>query len=418
MRATIAGASILLATGLAPGAAAEEAPREQAQCPVVAAAQGVQVTASKSDDLFLQAPTGVSAPVAQSCVNYGLQESQGFASSPYPGETVIAVPGLLAGQTGAPVPPYPAYVSSTYPAKQESGVSKPGYSLSSQSDQTSSRSRARSGLAQDQAGAGVMAASAEATVTPTEGTSDARAVSRTAPVTINDVLQLGTVRSLAAATVDADGQLLRESRLRVGHSSVGGQEVMITPEGVKLAGETIGAPKQADPNDVLAQAGVRVRYLEKEKTSRGVLSAGIEVVAEQQDPNSGATYTVHHTFGRAFAAAAEVTQPSADEVTGMEIPTVSGGGAGAAEAEPSIGDAKGVRPAAAGPEAAQGRTAPKGAEAPAVAAAPQEAKARLAGEPVDMGMAGVYLMIVFAGLATVVGGTLLRLLGVRTRWIS
>ncbi|MBA0126554.1 hypothetical protein H0B56_13465 [Haloechinothrix sp. YIM 98757] len=402
-----------------PGVAAGGEGTEQHSCPVVAAAQGVRMMASKSDDIFLSAPTGVAAPAAQSCVDYGLGESTGFASNPYPGANVVALPGLLGGQTGQEFPGYPAYVSSRHPGDPESSVSEDGYTLSSRSEETSTEARAGSGHDEDDAGAAVAGARATSVVDPQESSSEATAASTTRPLVINDVLELGQVRSSAKAAVDSRGELSRTAELEVGRTRVGGQEVVVTPDGVEAAGEGIELPDGPDPNEVLEQAGVRVRYLDEVETPRGVLSAGVEVIAEQRVET--AVYTAHYTFGRAFAAADTVAEGPAGAGADAEIPAgVQGSGS------PAVPEEQG--PAAAGaPEDAGGAgtgkavsegDAPEEARAPEAEAAPEEASTRLASEPMDMGMAGVYLVIVFGGLATVTGGTLLRLLGVRTRWIS
>lgn len=421
-RITAGVSGTLLILGM-PAASADDA--EDAGCPVVAAAQGVQVVASKSDDLLLKAPSGLSVPAAQSCVDYRVRDSWGFASNPYPGELVATTPGLLAGVTGAPVPGYPAYASSRYPSPQESRTKQPGYSLSSRSSETSSEADARSGEAQDAGGVVVAAATAKSRVDPTARTSFAIGTSDVQPLTINGVLRLGHTHSVASVKFGRDGEVVRRSQLTIGRTMVGDQVVEITPEGVKAAGQTVALP-DAGPLRVLEQAGIRVSYLDAEQTSRGVLSAGIEILARQQDAQSGAAYTVRFTLGRSFASAADVERnpgESAERDSGdldaSDVPTFSDAGAGAAEGRTP---ARQTSRSSDSSGNAHIDVSPSNSSVPEVApvAAPPvvESAPRAYGNPIDMGAIGSYFVIACGALALFASGTLLRLLGVRTRWTS
>lgn len=385
-------------------------------CPVVATAQGVQVMVSASNNLLLQAPTGAVVPMALSCVNYGIAESSGFASNPYPGETVLAAPAIVRGASGLPVPDYPAYAASRHPSAEESTVEQQGYALSARSTETASESRARTGMGQDGTEAGGTLATASSAVEPEAGTATATATSDTQPVTVNEVLELGRVRSSASAKAGADGKVARTSALSIGRTAVAGQVVEITRDGVKAAGQTAPLP-DADPAEQLESAGVRVRYLAEEKTARGVLSAGIAVTVRHQEAETGDVYTAVYTFGRAFAAAAPVEAREGGGTPPVPpLPPVPGSGPAPAEAPAADVSASGDA-VASGPAPDQAPAAPAvaadAALEPAVAG-----PARLVGNPADMGLEGAYLVLVFGGLAVAVIGTLLRVLGVRTRWTA
>lgn len=403
----------LLLAGL-PAAASADEPRE-GSCPVVAAAQGMQVTVGVSDNLLLNSPAGVGIPVAQACVDYGVRDSSAFASSPYPGETVILAPGLVANRIGQPVPGYPAYAASRAPAKEHAEAEQPGYSLRADSTETTSKARARSAIGPEGDGPGATLATAESVVDPETAAATATGTSDTQPMTINEELRLGQIHSVATAEVGQDGKLRRSSDLTIGRTTVGGQEVVITPDGLRVAAETVGLP-ETPPADVLEEAGIAVRYLAAEQTARGVMSAGIEVTARQQDPESGTVTTVRYTLGRAFASAAVVEQDAgggeldlAPPVGGTDAaaPPASGSGSG-----PSDSDDTADPPSAA--------AAPESAEAPADEAPPPETASpnQLAANPVDMGASALYLVLMFGALVMVAGATLLRLLGVKTRWTS
>lgn len=387
-----------------------------AGCPVVGSAVGVQVTVSASDNILLSAPAGAGIPAAQACVDYAVRDSRAFASSPYPGETVLAAPGLLGQRIGQELPGYPAYASSRHPARESGEASSPAYTLRAESTETSSTARARSGVAPDgTTDSGTTVATAEANVDPDAGTARATSVSDTTPLTINDVLTLGQVHSTATAELGGDGTIRRDSGLRIGRTTVAGTEVAITPKGVTVADETVGLPEQR-PTDALAQAGIDVTYLAAEKTSTGVLSAGVQIVAERSDPNSGAVYTVTYTVGRAFAAVAPVydARSGGGAVPPLPPPTLdtpSQGTGGANAPAPVSGPSPVAAPA---PQAA---SAPQQAAPPDVEP-PVAQSVQRAGSPTPMGIGVLYLAIVFGALALVVSATMLRLLGVKTRWIS
>lgn len=408
----LSGAAAIVACLLgAPGTAAAAEGAEDT-CPVVASAQGVQLMGRQSDQLVLQGATGASLPHAQACVNFAISDSSGFAGGPYPGDLVLTAPALVRGATGLPVPDYPAHAASRSPGTEDSEIEQPGFSLSSHSSETSTEARAHTGVGRDGAEAGSALVTASAEVDPDARSATATAASDTQPVTVNEVLELGRVRSTATAEIDADGKVGRTSTLLVGRTAVAGQVVQITPEGVEAAGQTAPLPA-ADPVEQLEAAGIEVRYLTEEKTERGVLSAGIEVTVRRTDPDTGAVTTVAYTFGRAFAAVAPVEArggtPAAPDAPA--IPPLAEGG-------PAVAD--GQVPPESAPVA--GGAAPAPAEAPEAAeAAPAPAVAqpiRRVGNPVDMGLAGLYLVVVFGALAMVASGTLLRLLGVRTRWTA
>lgn len=410
--AAVASAGLLL-TALPPGAAATTEPG--GGCPVVGSAVGIQVTVSASDNLLLAAPAGAGVPVAQACVDYIVRDSQAFASSPYPGETVIAAPGLLGQRIGQPVPGYPAYAASRHPADDSGEASGPGYDLRAHSSETSSAASARSGAPQDAGGSGVTTSVAEASVDPDAKSARSLSSSNTRPLTINNVLTVGQVHSMATADLTG-GKIRRNSTLEIGRTTVGGTEVVITPEGVKAAGETIGVPEQ-NPAEELAKAGIHVDYLAAQKTSDGVLSAGIQIVVQHTDAGSGATYTATYTLGRAFAAVAPV-RDTAFNPGGFAIPPVP-----SADPQPPAqgGTSAGGPVAAPSPAAAPAPapvSAPQPATAPAAAPPATTQAVRQAAVPIPMGVGALYLAIVFGALALVVSATMLRLLGVKTRWTS
>ncbi|MFJ9176192.1 hypothetical protein [Streptomyces sp. NPDC102360] len=389
--------------------AAEPDAAEGGDCPVTATAQGVQVTVSKSNDTLLQAPVGAGIPVAKSCVDYAVGESSGWASSPYPGETVISAPALIGSQTGQKFPDYPLYAASKYPSQDSAKAGRTPHVMRAHSTKTSTEAQASTVLGQDGTGASTKAV-ADASVDPGALTGEAKASADTRPWSVNGVLELGRVLSSASAGVDRHGKVVRDSELSIGRTEIAGQGVAVTPDGLKVLGQSAKLPG-TDPlaplTKALANAGVKIRYLDEKHTGHGIVSAGLEVTARQQDTQSGSVFTVTYVFGRASADANRVEAPPGSG----DLPPA---GAPQAPAEPGTDDGAGAQaPAGGGPDTPK---TPSENDGPAT---PKDTRpVQLATNPTDMGVTGLYLVLAFGAVATFAAGTLLRLLGVKTRWTS
>src|SRR6059036_3487855 len=92
--------------------------------------------------------------------------SQAFASSPYPGEGVVTLPGTLAGFGAAGIPEYPLYASSVHPDRQHAQVGDGPFKLVSDSNEKSSESSASSGVSGDK---NIGAAASKASVKRDDG---------------------------------------------------------------------------------------------------------------------------------------------------------------------------------------------------------------------------------------------------------
>lgn len=405
---------VLLPAAAGTAGAAEPEAAEGEDCPIAAMAQGVQVTVSASNDTLLSAPAGVGVPVAKSCVNYAVGESSGWASSPYPGETVISAPALIGGQTGQKFPDYPLYAASKYPSEDSAKAGRAPHTMRAHSTKTSTDAVAGTVLGKDATGASTRTA-AHSSVEPDSLTGKAEASADTRPWSVNGVLDIGRIRSSASAGVDRSGKVARDSELIIGRTEIAGQGVEITPDGLKVAGKSLKLPGGggADPAEALTQAlakaGVKIRYLNEKRTEHGIVSAGLEVRARQQDTRSGSVYTVTYVFGRASADAGRVEAPpgSGDmpPAPAPRAPSGTGGDDGAGAPAPGGGGG-----------ADTPKTPSDGGGTPS---GPKDTRTvRLATNPTDMGVTGLYIVLAFGAVATFAAGTLLRLLGVKTRWTS
>jgi hypothetical protein len=412
-----AGAAIVTVVAFPPLPAAAEITHH-----VVASADGARVTFTAKDFLLIEdlADVGVASAQADTHSTSG---SRGFAGNPYPGDAVMTTPDLVSGllqqQTGVEVevPNYPLTVSSSSWGDKESKLEQPGYSLSSVSSEFANRSQATAGMTAEQGRAGQLVALAKTSANPRTGVAEAAALSDVQGITVNEILQFGRVRSSATVQIDAKGTVRSTSDLALADTRVAGHRVAITPKGIQADDQAVSAPTSEQLAEALKQAGVTVRYLAPERTKTGVVSAGVEVTATQADPTgSSATFVARYVLGRASAQAPDGAQHF-DDATPSAIGPVPAAGLGKAEPIGESGPAPGVSGPAAGPG---GIPAP--AEAPPAPRAagpdPSGQAVALRGWPTDVGATGIYLTVVFVALAMFVGGTLVRLLGVRTQWMS
>jgi hypothetical protein len=410
-----------LALGVAPAAllagpsgAVDEEPEDE--CPVSAVAVGLAITVTASDNILLQAPSGFSAPASRACVDTALGESESRAGYPYPGDTVLALPGMVAGPTGQSPPEFPANVASRYPGNaQEESDHKALHLVASTGAQEAAASAVTS-LGSDDAEVGGTRATSESTADPKAGTSGSVASARVEPLVFGGVLELGPVRSTAEATRGVDGEVGLSSSLRLSEVVVAGTAVRITPKGIKAAGQgdaLPGAPTApSELTKVLSQAGVSIEWLRPVKKDDWVRSAGLEVSVEHKDPQSGAEYTIVHTYGLSFARAGKPQAPFAIPLSGtVEVPTPPSSGA-----QPGTGAATGTGTASApmsSGSAASSEPAVDSAAPPPAAA--QEEELLMVSQPGALGTEKFYLVLALAGLLTFASSTVIRFLGVKSR---
>ena len=117
MRTAAAALGLLLAGAPAAPAAPAPGPIEAG---ALAAAQGIRTSLTMPGFLLVESVFDGGGPVAQSVVDPA--GGAGFASLPYPGETAMSVPGLVAAGGGPALPAYPLYV--------RAGSSQPDQSVS------------------------------------------------------------------------------------------------------------------------------------------------------------------------------------------------------------------------------------------------------------------------------------------------
>ena len=138
MRYLVAAAPFLAAAlGLTTVAPAQES----TQYSGVAAGDGVRIRLHVPDFLVVEDFVDAGAPTAQASID-GIGGSNGFASAPYPGQTVVTGGGTFAIATGIQLPgAYPWYTATAYPATPEKKVDQGPVFLESTSGAQSPRAQ-------------------------------------------------------------------------------------------------------------------------------------------------------------------------------------------------------------------------------------------------------------------------------------
>jgi hypothetical protein len=397
---TIGG--LLLASAPAPGAAAAPLVKFRA----VAGADGVRQTLTRPDAPLSSQVADSGVPSAQAAID-GLGNSEAYGSLVYPGASALAVPGLASGIIGQSLPSYPLLASSSDPSRPKDDASKGPAEIRAAS--TASRSAGNTSFVSPSGGRFV--ADAEVTGDQAAGTLSAVGKSEASAVDIAGVLRLSSVRGSATAKL-AGGKVTTSSTLEVGETSVAGIRVVLTADGLELAGQKAPLPDTSPILKPLKDAGLTVELVAPEKLNGGVRSAGVRVSDTQATPD-GSTVTQSYTFGQALAV---VSATSDDDV-----------------ATPSSLPPDPVAPAPAGGPLAAGQ--PPGApqtsvggtdvaptqpnQAPAVAGPVNTVPVALGSAPFTrMSTLSFYLVLVLAGAVAVASHKMLRRFGVSATWTS
>ena len=307
------------------------------------------------------------SPVAQAVVN-GLGTSTAFASAPYPGETFIAGPGLVAGVTGLPNPGnYPFYVATSYPSQPDNKAGNPGYDLKAHSEDSSSTATASHGGASGDNAVFNGVATSSAT-RDESGSVKADSRSDTKAISIGDVLKVANATATASVVRAPGAEPVRTADFAATGVSIAGQAVGLSEKGFTLAGTNTALPDSSPLRKALSERGITVTYLARSDTPEGVTSPGLMITQTSTAPDGGPAMVAQVVLGQAVAyvtnsAVAGIPAPSA--TAGATTETDQGGAASPATETPdastiAAGDGSGfgaapfTSSAAAGTDAAFG----------------------------------------------------------------
>jgi hypothetical protein len=222
--------------------------------------------------------------------------SQAFASSPYPGEGVVTLPGTLAGFNVPGIPQYPLYASSVHPDRQHAQVGDGPFKLVSDSTDKSSEASASSGVAGDQ---NIGAAASKASVKRDDAGGVVASSESKVDAFKAQALRIGSVVSTATTKLSPDGQLERASSLEISAVTVNDVSVALTKDGIVVGGQKLPLDGKAI-NEALAKARLKVTYIEPQELPNGVVGAGVKITTGVEVPGSGVT-DVSWTLGRSMA---------------------------------------------------------------------------------------------------------------------
>jgi hypothetical protein len=388
-RITAAGLVVLWAGVLAPAAGAEDTGAATGLVTVAgdATASGVRFTYEvPAEFLAASTPFDGGGPVAQASIGSGLARSA--ASLPFPGDVVIAGPGLFYIVTGITLPgSYPFYVAAEYPTAPDAKLADPTgqYRLSASATDHSAASAAQAVFGPPDGGSGGSRTRTSIETEP-DGSAVATAESVSEALSLGGgVLKIAAVRSTSVTKLAAGATEAATSRsLSVEGASVAGQPVTIDADGIHAGGGAAPLPLGAGADQIstaLVQSGLSARVL-RENDGAGGGAEVLEVRSRHPLPFAGNPQGVFSwRIGKVTTALVRtgiVPAPTTDTDSGADSPTsgsFSDGGP-----DPRAPAVTAATPALASPPAAARRRAgtrllPPGYDPGAVAEA-------FAGEPV------------------------------------
>ena len=391
-RITAAGLVVLWAGVLGPAAAAEDTGAASGLVTVAgdATASGVRFTYEvPAEFLAASTPFDGGGPVAQASIGSGLARSA--ASLPFPGDVVIAGPGLFYTVTGLTLPgSYPFYVAAEYPTAPEAKLADPSgqYLLSASATDHSAASAAQAVFGPPEGGSGGSRTRTSIETEP-DGSAVATAESVSEALSLGGgVLKIAAVRSTSVTKLAAGATEPATSRsLSVQGASVAGQPVTIDADGIHAAGGAAPLPLGAGADQIsaaLVQSGLSARVLRESDGAVGGAEV-LEVRSRHPLPFAGNPEGVFSwRIGKVTTALVRtgfLPAPTSDADTGADAPaSESVGSLPAGQPDPLASGATAGSPPLASPPAAARRRAgtrplPPGYDPGAVADA-------FAGEPV------------------------------------
>jgi hypothetical protein len=310
-------------------------------------------------------------PASAQAVLDSLGASQAFAGAPYPGDFAVNFPNTVNGLANAGLPDYPFYVSSAYPAAPEAQRRVGINALSARSGPDSSVGEAQTGLITGNPS--VASAVGRARATRQADAVLAEATSSVDGFAIGTTLRLGRISTLARLTVRPGSPPVKETAVSVASVTIAGQTVGLTEKGLVVTDEAVAPPLDVSAlNQVLARAGIELRYVPAVETPSSITSASLRITWTTDVPGRGPVRTTL-TLGQVRVSA------EAEPAPGLDLPPVTSS-AGATDTAPQPPSATDPAPAATGTTAAAVAAGPTAAPAPEPAAHPDAEAAINPGE--------------------------------------
>jgi hypothetical protein len=295
IRSSLAAAAVAVLAGVAvPGAGAQEADSGGGLVTVAggATASGVRFTYEvPAEFLAATRPFDGGGPVAEASMGSGIARSA--ASLPFPGELVIAGPGLFYTVTGMTIPgSYPFYVAAEHPTVPKSELGDPSgqYQLAATATERAATSMAQGIFGSADGGSGGSKTSTSIS-SAADGSAEAVAESVTHGLSFGDgVLKIAAVRSTSVTRLGPTAtETETDRKLVVEGATVAGQPVTIDAGGIKAG--TAAAPVPfgdgaAQVSQALAQSGISARVLSEDDGAGGATEV-LEVSSRHPLPFAG-----------------------------------------------------------------------------------------------------------------------------------
>ncbi|MGQ0845744.1 MAG: hypothetical protein ACT4QF_16610 [Sporichthyaceae bacterium] len=264
-----------------------------------AAADGVRLTLSVKDYLIVEDFVDGGGPTARATLD-SLGESTAFSSLPYPGESGVAVPGLISTVSGKSVPSYPFIVSSQFPSRPSDQVSQPGYLMKAESGD--SKSAAQTSAGATTANGEEFGSFSTAGVDAVNGTITSTGEARTR-FAIGAFALNGAV-SKASIVRTPDGKVIKKSSFEASAIRLGDLLIGVTEKGLIVGSESTPLDPASAVSESITSSGITVSFLPAVQTKDSVLSSGLVISTEQPLAGVGnARGVVSYIVGRTFAQA-------------------------------------------------------------------------------------------------------------------
>lgn len=388
-----------------------------------ATASGVRSTYDVPGFLIIDRLYDDGGPVAQAVLNSS-GGSTGFASLPYPGDTIVNAPALISVGTGQPFPyTYPLYVIADGILKPSDRFQDPSGTVDLIATAADRKASAKAQGNGPQSGAMTTSGSVSdsSVVIGADGAMTATADNVTRGIDLG-VLKIAEVHTRSVTTLKpGDSKPTTKTTTQIAGASVAGQAVTITKDGITLFGNQLGAPYKPvldNLHAVLARAGISVALVGDTPVNGGKSSSGLEIVHKAALPVPGSPEGTERTvIGNAMSliVGGSAALPGAPTAGGTLPPPRSG---------TTVGPAGSGAPAVSGPTDAVPPTGsvsqPQSgsSQSQPLISAPSAQGSPLLAADLSSNLGFFYLVIALGGGIALMSSIVWRAKGVRAQWTS
>jgi hypothetical protein len=271
--------------------------------------------------------------------------STAFAGLPYPGKTGTTLPGTVNGLSGGnfpPLPPFPGYVSSSYPSSEESEQVQGPYLIRATSTATAAAARAGGGVSPNAGSTEQQVFSTANVIANPDGTAEAKATAGVDGVSVGPI-DLLNVSSTMSITGDGKSKPKVVTSTNLGTIKVLGFTLGVDQDGFNVLGSNSPLPTKTilqQINSSLSASGFQIDVIPgglKTNPANGettATSAALRITETYDAPVAGPSQLIF-TFARATATFVNV-ETGSDVVDGGTTGGDTGGTTGTVP-DPSVG---------------------------------------------------------------------------------